>query len=37
MIVLGLSATVFAAFTLAAVTLRLRIDFGQRTAERRIF
>jgi hypothetical protein len=37
MIVLGLSATIFATFTLAAVTLLLRINFCRRTAERRIF
>jgi hypothetical protein len=37
MIVLGLSATLFATFTLAAVSLLLNIDFGRKAAENRIF
>ncbi|MDB5526104.1 MAG: hypothetical protein JWM58_3867 [Rhizobium sp.] len=37
MIVLGLSATLIATFTLAAVSLLLNIDFGRRAAKSRIF
>jgi hypothetical protein len=37
MIVLGMSATLIATFTLAAVILLLDIDFGRRPATSRIF
>jgi hypothetical protein len=37
MIVLGLSATLIATFTLAAVSLLLNIDFGRTTTASRVF
>jgi hypothetical protein len=37
MIVLGLSATLFATCTLAAFSLLLNIDFGRKAAGSRIF
>jgi hypothetical protein len=37
MIVLGLSAALIAALTLAAVSLLLNIDFGRKAAESRVF
>jgi hypothetical protein len=37
MIVLGMSATLIATFTLAAVTLLLNIDFGRKTMASKVF
>ena len=37
MIVLGLSASLIAAFTLVAISLQLNIDFGRRAVLSRVF
>jgi hypothetical protein len=36
MIVLGLSASLIATFTLAAISLLMNIDFGRRAVESRV-